>query len=232
MSAEKVIATYQQIEQQYQSGHNNATVLVRRSKGKGISTGTYLGESKERPGLYEVGVDTGTRYVTADSLTDAGQAELAEQLAGTTVIKGLGDGAIKQMELNGYAERIDDGIKPEVLRSLREQVIASDNFVESPAVAEAEATPDGFTGFKENLVDYADRLIGNPKTDPHTSAALLSGMISGRQYDSKFTPEQRAGLKRVADYLFSASMEGSAPGARYATHKQVVGPARDMLKDL
>lgn len=89
--------TYKQIEDQYQRGHRDPTVLVERSNHK-ITTGKYLGLSPNYPGYYEISVDSGRglRYASTDQLTDKHQENLAEKLAGDPLKRELGAVAINQ----------------------------------------------------------------------------------------------------------------------------------------
>lgn len=156
--------TYRQIEEQHASGHN-ATVLVERSGGKGISVGTYKGESKEHPGYYEVSVDNGAglKYVSPDRLNDASQAELAERLAGTTTIRrGIGSNALKASEYDAMiaprAEADHNTPSASAMQYLREQVEASDAAAGVvPARAVAESKPSA-NGMEEQLKQITEGL--------------------------------------------------------------------------
>lgn len=81
--------SFNQITEQHDSG-KRATVLVKRTSGE-IQTGTYTGIRNEKgyhavelSEKYESG-DNKTRLTHVDSLTDEGQARLAEELAGESL---------------------------------------------------------------------------------------------------------------------------------------------------
>ena len=111
MSAES--PTFHQLHEQHDKG-KSPTVLVRRSDGNTITTGVYEGQ-KPGDSRYIVAVDggKGERYVSAEALTDAHQAELAEQLAGQPLKNELGEAALTlagQGENPAFIDKVPDHI--------------------------------------------------------------------------------------------------------------------------
>lgn len=88
MSVEAPAPSFDQINEQADAGHGNATILLQRSDGT-ISTGRYRGEQLSN-GRYKVEVTTadgeaGYKAVPMETLTDAKQVELAKELAGSAL---------------------------------------------------------------------------------------------------------------------------------------------------
>jgi hypothetical protein len=89
--------TFHQITEQHDSG-KRATVLTKRANGE-IQTASYTGQKDER-GRYYVELnerdETGAnkyRAMTADNLSDEGQAHLAEELASSRAVEGDREGS-------------------------------------------------------------------------------------------------------------------------------------------
>jgi len=81
--------TFNQLSEQQAAGHEKMTVLVKRS-GDRISTGQYGGvkidDDKYAVSVTRADGTTGYRQVSAEALSDAGQAELARKMAGKPLL--------------------------------------------------------------------------------------------------------------------------------------------------
>lgn len=121
----KETLSFTQLEQQYNS-NVPAAVLVERSD-KSITTGIYEGLSQTYPGYYDVAVDNGARgkALTAEQLSDAYQARLAEQLTAKPLRSELGEAAV---HASVFIDRIPEGLKvsPEALPTAEVQPTRED----------------------------------------------------------------------------------------------------------
>jgi len=225
MNAEK-LPTYKQIDDQNEAGQP-VTVLVKRSGEKGISVGTYTGESKRdgKAGLYEVEVDSGTKFVSADQLTDDHQWELAEQLAGTTVRTELGKNAIQSIQVEADAQGVHDNVSKQVLIEAIPEHILNPKVAENPSIdaqdivsqnEKPKTVAELFYSLQSEVVDTLKRDIERAGTsDPCSAAFAISREIEKMMSIKGLNPELLPYLGDVKKLCSEIGNSGNDTRSRY-----------------
>jgi len=221
MSAEK-LQTYKQIDDQNEAGQP-VTVLVKRSGEKGISVGTYTGPSEEKDmaGLYEVQVDSGTKFVSADQLTDDHQWELAEQLAGTMVRTELGKDAIKNIEMESKASTGAETPRQALIEAVPEDILhpkdtegGKDSGIESKE--RPQTTAEIFYSMQDKIAGDIQRAIERAgHFDPCTAAFGIGRDIEKMMNIQGLNPEM---VKYLADVKAICGAIGNSGNDKYSPY--------------